>query len=642
MHNARIRWLTVLWLFLPWLVLAQPPPALVRSVLTTNLPAFGSAGQVLTRQAGIPYLVWLPPSGDLVLSNYVTAISNLLWQSDNIVSNWVNSVSNLVNGGAFIKSASGLGTNTQIYGSSGGTNWWLMTTNGPVMTNTDASFTMIRNGQITTSSNVNASHFSISNTPVVRIMGAGNDFFGDYSATNWTDQYAGLANLCVGYRSGASMMSNVNSSIFIGYDAGVNVSNASFNTVLGVGAGQNLQNNFNVFIGHHAGGRATNASLSVGLGQGTGEYCTNGTQFTVIGAWAGRTNNGTGTTAIGYRAGDALTTADYNTFIGWDAGFKDTTGAENVAIGAQAGYSMTTPSFNTFVGRSAGYYTGSGQYNTFVGARAGWHNVQGNDNIWMGFQSGMNADASNICNTFVVGGPDHGITNVFFGEGIARSNALSYTINGTAGTGLDTAGAHLSLAGGKSTGTRPGGSIRFFVSPAGAASGTSTNDLRQVGEFNTNTSFRVNPGGGLNPVGSYGALMMNSTNIVAIPGAAGVYTNISGTNFTSIVTNGFFGNTVNPAAALTNLYAGWYRVTISLSALGQNNQAIECDVVTNGVACDLVSFKKTFDAASRLDAFSSTGIIYLPALCGTQFMVQDGGAGGTLFVQRANLVIGTP
>lgn len=641
MHNARIRWLTVFWLFLPWLVLAQPPPALVRSVLTTNLPAFGSAGQVLTRQAGIPYLVWLPPSGDLVLSNYVTAISNLLWQSDNMVSNWVNSVSNQVNGGAFIKSASGIGTNTQIYGSSGGTNWWLMTTNGPVMTNTAGSFTMIRNGQITTSSNVNASHFSISNTPVVRIMGTGNDFFGDYTATNWTDQFAGLANLCVGYRAGASLFSNVNSSIFIGYNAGVSVTNASFNTIVGVSAGTVLQNQGNCIIGHHAGANCTNLADSMLMGEATAEYATNGTQLTLIGSRVGSTNNGTGTTAIGYNAGKSLMAADYNTFIGWGSGFHDKTGGNNVAIGTDAGHTATA-AYNTFLGTAAGYYTGPGQYNVFVGARAGWPNVQGNDNIWMGFQSGMNADASNICNTFIVGGPDHGITNVFFGEGIARSNALSYTINGTAGTGLDTAGAHLSLAGGKSTGTRPGGSIRFFVSPAGAASGTSTNDLRQVGEFNTNTSFRVNPGGGLNPVGSYGALMMNSTNIVAIPGAAGVYTNISGTNFTSIVTNGFFGNIVNPAAALTNLYAGWYRVTISLSALGQNNQAIECDVVTNGVACDLVSFKKTFDAAARLDAFSATGIIYLPALCGTQFMVQDGGAGGTLFVQRANLVIGTP
>lgn len=160
--------------------------------------------------------------------------------------------------------------------------------------------------------------------------------------------------------------------------------------------------------------------------------------------------------------------------------------------------------------------------------------------------------------------------------------------------------------------------------------------------LSTNGVLSVNPGGGLNPVGCYGSLMMNATNIVVCAGAASVYTNVCGTGFTTIVTNGFFGNTAAIAAGLTNLYAGWYRVTISVSALGANNQATEWEIVTNGVACDLVGFKKTYDAASRMDALSATGTIYLPALCGTQFMVQDGGTGASIAVHRAALNIGTP
>lgn len=176
-------------------------------------------------------------------------------------------------------------------------------------------------------------------------------------------------------------------------------------------------------------------------------------------------------------------------------------------------------------------------------------------------------------------------------------------------------------------------------SPNGASS---SNHLHVAGSaFNTNGTY-TGYGGGINPVGAYGSLMMNATNIVVCAGAAGVYTNISGTNFTTMVTNGFYGATAGVSAALTNLVAGWYRVQIAASYMGANAGSYESEVFTNQVACDLISFKDTFDTPARLRNGSSVGIIYLPAGTRVSFKIQDGGSGSSIAVHRASLTVGTP
>lgn len=169
-----------------------------------------------------------------------------------------------------------------------------------------------------------------------------------------------------------------------------------------------------------------------------------------------------------------------------------------------------------------------------------------------------------------------------------------------------------------------------------------TNGSTLVHTVNSNGVTSVHGGGELNQIGCYGSLMMNATNIVVCAGASSVYTNVAGTGFTTIVTNGFYGAIAGNSAALTNLQAGWYRGSISLSGLGANNQAIEAELFTNGVACDLISFKKTYDAAARMDTMSASGIIYLPSGCRTDFRVQDAGTGGSIAIHRASLTLGTP
>lgn len=178
-------------------------------------------------------------------------------------------------------------------------------------------------------------------------------------------------------------------------------------------------------------------------------------------------------------------------------------------------------------------------------------------------------------------------------------------------------------------------------SAANVAQFGTTNKPSQA-TLSTNGVLSVDPGGGLNPVGCWGALMNNTSNTVVCPGAAGVYTNICGTGFTTIYTNGFYGNVSAIVAGLTNLYAGYYRVDISCSYLGANSSTYEFDVTTNGVICALVEVKNTTDNPARFRSASCGGIIYLPANTGVQMMVQDQGNGTTVNVFRSALRIGTP
>lgn len=169
-----------------------------------------------------------------------------------------------------------------------------------------------------------------------------------------------------------------------------------------------------------------------------------------------------------------------------------------------------------------------------------------------------------------------------------------------------------------------------------------TNGTTLVQTVNSNGVTHVNPGGGLNPVGCFGALMNNTSNTVVCAGGAGVYTNICGTGFTTITTNGFIGGTQAISAGLTNLTAGYYRVFINASYLGGNSTTYEFDVVTNGTACTLLEVKNTTDNPARFRTSSAGGIIYLPSNCGVQMMVQDGGGGSTINVFRSSITIGTP
>lgn len=134
---------------------------------------------------------------------------------------------------------------------------------------------------------------------------------------------------------------NTGSSVFIGYQAGLN---------------DDLSNE-QVFIGHNTGVLNTSGGLNV---------------------------------AIGTRAFFYNTTGDANTTMGHQTGHRNTTGRNNTALGSNANFSNTTGGFNTAIGSNANYYNTTGSNNTAIGHNAGGgprlHSKSGNVSI--GYNAG--------------------------------------------------------------------------------------------------------------------------------------------------------------------------------------------------------------------------------------------------------------
>src|SRR5208282_2449442 len=77
------------------------------------------------------------------------------------------------------------------------------------------------------------------------------------------------------------------------------------------------------------------------------------------------------------------------------------------------------------------------------------------------------------------------IQNVYIGSGVTDTNtsASSVVLNATGGSGLNVAGANISLAGGIGTGTGVGGNINFEIAKPSITSGSTSNTLAQVGSI---------------------------------------------------------------------------------------------------------------------------------------------------------------
>jgi hypothetical protein len=136
------------------------------------------------------------------------------------------------------------------------------------------------------------------------------------------------------------------------------------------------------------------------------------------------------------------------------------------------------------------------------------------------------------------------------------------------------------------------------------------------------------------PIACYGALMMNTTNILATGGA---YTNVQ--NYNVAATNQFTRSLTT--GYLTNQIAGYYRVTVNMSFLGAASETYELCHMTNGVDSELISTKGSFDNPPRLRSQTAAGIIYLPANTASSMSVKNTTA-GNIAIHRASLVIGTP
>lgn len=143
------------------------------------------------------------------------------------------------------------------------------------------------------------------------------------------------------------------------------------------------------------------------------------------------------------------------------------------------------------------------------------------------------------------------------------------------------------------------------------------------------------------PIGLFGFMgMSGSTNTVTV-GSSGTYYVV--TNFNSFRTNNFVVSTGARAGGyLTNLYAGFYRISYYLSCVAGNSDTLEVEVNVNGTGKEEISGFATYDNPARMRVISGGGILYLPANSYVSLQVNNRSAASNVTIWRGGLTIGTP
>ncbi|MFA5240303.1 MAG: tail fiber domain-containing protein [Phycisphaerae bacterium] len=197
---------------------------------------------------------------------------------------------------------------------------------------------------------------------------------------------------------GQPVVSNAGTeNIFIGEDAGVNITTGDRNAAVGYHAlcsnntgsrnsamgmnalGSNITGNYNSAVGYYA-----------LYSNSTGNY------NTAVGTTALQCNTtGYNNSAFGVLALFFNTTGYYNSAVGNEALYSNTEGYCNSAVGYYALFSKTTGSRNTAMGVSALYNNTTGNYNTVLGYQAGLNNSTGSSNVFLGSLAGYNETGSN-------------------------------------------------------------------------------------------------------------------------------------------------------------------------------------------------------------------------------------------------------
>jgi hypothetical protein len=209
-------------------------------------------------------------------------------------------------------------------------------------------------------------------------------------------------------------VSPINTSFFMGREAGRRNTTGISNTFVGATAGQNN----------------TTGANGTFIGRGAGLNNSTGTGNTFVGVEAGANNiTGASNSFFGLLAGTANTTGGSNSFFGSLSGTANTTGGSNSFFGTSAGAANTTAINNSFFGASAGGNNTTGGQNSFFGTNAGGLNTTGTLNSFFGHGSGL-ANLTGGSNSFF--GHNAG-TNISTGSNntILGQNAARYTGTGT-------------------------------------------------------------------------------------------------------------------------------------------------------------------------------------------------------------------
>jgi hypothetical protein len=263
---------------------------------------------------------------------------------------------------------------------------------------------------------------------------------------------------------------------------------------------------------------------------------------TISSPGAGSTSEhfGASSTAAGLRAisyGYTATASNTDALaLGWNV---TASGSGSVAIGSQTSVSAD---FSTAVGYNAtanftqalafGSQAFAGPQGVSLGQGAQTHTVSYGIAIGaqtlvtaaFGFAFGAGASvahggsivigqgtASTAINQFIVGGGNNPIADVYIGSGVLATSPPSFTLQGSGGSGTDIAGANVTIAGGKGTGSGAGGYVAFSTSAAGA-SGTT---LRSLSERMRITSDGL-VGIGITPTAQFHLVNSTASNIAQV------------------------------------------------------------------------------------------------------------------------------
>lgn len=216
-------------------------------------------------------------------------------------------------------------------------------------------------------------------------------------------------------------------SIAIGNNAGINESTGGSSIIIGHEAGGGTITGFdNIMIGREAGAVLSSAEHNVIIGGQAGNTLTSPPNNVIIGYFAGQGNvTSEGNIIIGtFAAQHADIVTDFNIIIGYNAGDVVTSG-DNILIGHSAGLVLDTGSTNMIIGNQSGDNLISGRTNTIVGNFSGRNLTTGGDNTFFGYNVG--------------GGENVGSSNVIMGNSInlgggGFSNVIALGVGITIGT----------------------------------------------------------------------------------------------------------------------------------------------------------------------------------------------------------------
>ena len=140
------------------------------------------------------------------------------------------------------------------------------------------------------------------------------------------------------------------------------------------------------------------------------------------------------------------------------------------------------------------------------------------------------------------------------------------------------------------------------------------------------------------PIGIFGSMMMsNTTNTVTI-GSSGTYYVL--TNYATIRTNGFSAN--GATGYLTNLLAGFYRISYYVTATPGASDTLETEISVNGTGKEEISGFHTFANPARIDQIAGNGVLYLAANSFVALTINNRSDTDNVTVWRAGFTIGTP